>query len=483
MMVGEPAAPRTAPCWWKRISLRGRLTAAAAAVITVGVAIAAALLVWRVHTSLARNLDDTLTHQIRAVAAEMAAGNVAPRMSRSAGDPTALQVVDSSGRVIAISGDIDAGPRVFFAAPGVGDPTFATVTSPVLDAPYRVAALTVLAPSGELTLYVGSPTTSLSATTSELGAALTVGVPAMVGALALVGWWLIGRALRPVETMRRQAAAIPGTDLRRRLQVPAAHDELRRLSDTLNDLLGRVENAAERQRRFVADAAHELRNPLAALRTRLELALRHPVTGSEDDSRQAQQGALNEVARLADLVNDLLALARLDAGQPVRRRPLDIDDLVWEAAAEARLTGPPVMDTTGVSPVRVVGDAAGLRRVVRNLVDNARRHANATVTIKLYTEEAEDRDVSSSGVRRAVILTVADDGRGIAAPDRERIFERFERLDDARARDGGGSGLGLAIVAEVVADHGGTVWVEDNNPGARFRVRLPVGSPTAASAT
>jgi signal transduction histidine kinase len=424
-----------------------------------------------VQSVLAANLDATLTSQIHALAEDVAAGDSRPRAVRSAGESTAVQVIGPNGAVISSSGDIEGEQRVFFTTPGAGAPAFATVTTQVFDAPFRVAALAVPTPSGPVTVYVGSPTTTLANNTTELGTALIIGVPGMVVLLALVGWWLVGRALRPVETMRRQAAAIPGTDLHRRLAPPAAQDELGRLADTLNDLLGRIEVAADRQRRFVADAAHELRTPLAALRTRMEIDLRHPSDSSSDSSTQVQ--TLQQITRLGDLVDDLLQLARLDADPHLRRRPIDLDDLVWEAALEARRNAPPQIDTTGISPVRVLGDPAALRRVVRNLLDNARRHAREGVTVRLSRDAASDTaDTAPTEVPTAT-LTVTDDGPGIAPTDQQRVFDRFVRLDDARARDDGGTGLGLAIVAEIVAAHGGRVWVEDNHPGARFRVRFP----------
>ncbi|MDT5289394.1 MAG: hypothetical protein QOF88_4283, partial [Mycobacterium sp.] len=269
-MTTEADLPRPTRSWWLRLSLRARLTAAATIVIAVGMAAAAALLVWRVDSVLAANLDANLTQQVDEVAADVAKGDANPRVARSAGESTVLQVVDGAGNVISSSGDIDGEPRLFFISPAADAPALGTVTSSALDGPYRVAAVAVTAPSGPATVYVGSATTPLEDSASELGAALIFGVPTMVALLALVGWLLVGRALRPVDVIRRQAAAIPGTDLQQRLDVPASDDELGRLAQTFNDLLERIATAADRQRRFVADAAHELRTPLATLRARLE---------------------------------------------------------------------------------------------------------------------------------------------------------------------------------------------------------------------
>lgn len=467
-----PVAPRS---WWGRRSLRARLTAAAAVVIAVGMAAAAMLLVWRVHSVLAADLDATLTRQVYAVAADVAAGDRTPRVPRGAAVSTGLQVIDADGNVTASSGDIDGQARLFFTTPGASNAAISTVSAAGLDTPYRVAALAGTSPSGPITIYVGSPTTALTNSTTQLGTALTLGVPTMVVLLAIVGWWLLGRALRPVDTMRRQAAAIPGTDLQRRLDLPAAHD-LRRLAETFNDLLGRIETTAERQRRFLADAAHELRTPLAALRTRLEIDLRHPPTGptAVTDASQTQHQAWQQVIRLGDLVDDLLQLARLDAEPHLHRRPVDLEDLVWEAAREARGHTPAHIDTTGISPVRVLGDPAALKRVVRNLLANAQRHARHTVTVHLSIDPPTPSTTAhaASGTP-TVTFTVADDGPGIPTADRQRVFQRFVRLDEGRTRDAGGAGLGLAIVADIVAAHDGHVWIDDNHPGARLCVQLP----------
>jgi signal transduction histidine kinase len=482
-MIAEARSDRAsgAMSWWRRRSLRARLTVAAAVVIAVGMAAAAALLVWRVHSAQAANLDATLNRQTHILVGDVTAGDTLPPVLRSPGELTVLQVIDAGGRVISSSGDIDGEPRIFFTPPGAGDPSFATVTPAALEAPYRVAAQAVTSPLGPVTIYLASPTGPLTDSTTQLGTALMIGMPAVVVLLAWVGWWLLGRALQPVETMRRQAAAIPGTDLHSRLDAPASHDELARLARTFNDLLGRIEAASARQRRFVADAAHELRTPLAALRARLEIDVRHPPTAPADAvASPAPSQALQQVIRLADLVDDLLALARLDAGAPLQRQPIDLDDLVWEAAREARTQGPPSIDTTGISPVRVLGDAAALRRLIRNLLTNARRHAHSTVTLRLVIDNTPSSPATRSApAQLTATLTVADDGAGIGPADRQRIFGRFVRLDAARARDAGGAGLGLAIVADITAAHRGHIWITDNHPGAQFHVQLPAlaGAP------
>jgi signal transduction histidine kinase len=287
--------------------------------------------------------------------------------------------------------------------------------------------------------------------------AVLVGFPVLLAALAALSWAIVGRALRPVEALRAAAEEITAAGTPRRLPVPDADDEIHRLAVTLDGMVQRLERARRRQRAFVADAAHELRSPLAALRTRLEVAQRRGTVSPEglDD-------LVAEAERLSRLVDDLLLLARLDEAGPARTEPVSVADVV------AGVTVPVTVAVPG--GVRVPGD---VRRVLANLVDNAVRHAASRVEVTVTADGGE------------VVLVVTDDGPGIAAGDRERVFERFTRLDDARPRDGGGAGLGLAIVRDLVRGHGGTVGLTDADvdadadadadagPGLRVEVRVP----------
>jgi signal transduction histidine kinase len=261
-----------------------------------------------------------------------------------------------------------------------------------------------------------------------------------------------------VDALRSQAAEITVSDLGRRLDVPPADDALGRLARTLNDLLARLDASTQRQREFVADAAHELRSPLSSLHTQLEVAVRHP---GSTDWRTRGPALIEESERLSRLVDDLVRLARLDARPHLRKRPVDLDEIVFHEVLRARLSTSVLVDQHAVSAARVYGDGEALARVVRNLLDNAIRYA-------------VDRIEVSLGVREGTaILVVADDGPGIPVADRRRVFERFTRLDGARARDTGGSGLGLAIAHEVITAHHGHIHVEDNDPGARIVIRIP----------
>ncbi|WP_439648818.1 HAMP domain-containing sensor histidine kinase [Kribbella kalugense] len=255
-------------------------------------------------------------------------------------------------------------------------------------------------------------------------------------------WLVARRALKPVEAIRQEMASITAsTDLARRVPVPASHDEIGRLARTTNQTLTALQESVGRQRRFVADASHELRNPIASLRTQLEVGAQYPALLDLD-------GAVNDTVRLQELAADLLLLARLDSGESPPGEPVDLSGLVHEMAPDASVTG----------DVWISGSESQLRQVVDNLLDNARRHARSAIQVTLTADN-----------ERAV-LEVADDGYGVPEGERERIFERFVRLDDARTRDDGGAGLGLAIAREIAERHGGTLTAHD---GALFRLTLP----------
>lgn len=299
--------------------------------------------------------------------------------------------------------------------------------------------------------------------TAALVTPLVVGLPLLLLLLGATTWVVVTRALAPVERIRREVEQITGDQLDRRVPEPPAQDEIHRLAHTMNLMLARLEDSRTKQQQFVADASHELRSPLASIRQTAEVASAHPGALPEGELAVA---VLEEGARMQRLVEQLLMLTRADEGAPRRSHDVDLDDLALAEAQRVRRSGLTV-DTSGVASGRVRGDEVALAQVVRNLVDNAARHADAALAIAV-------RDVVGG-----VELVVDDDGPGIPEADRGRVFERFVRLDEARARDAGGSGLGLAIVREIVASHGGAVQVSTSPlGGARFVVSLPVVSPS-----
>jgi signal transduction histidine kinase len=310
----------------------------------------------------------------------------------------------------------------------------------------------------DVILLYAVPLTAVEAATRTLLFYLLWGVPVLIVVAGATTYLFSGRALRPVEAMRAQVAAMTEKDLGQRVPVPPARDEVGRLAETMNGMLARLQDAQGVQRRFVADASHELRSPLATIATGLELMQ----NGTVD--RSTITALRGETARVNNLVEGLILLARADErGLQPRREEVDLDEVA--ELERGRPAGGAVVAEVRAVPVRVIGDRGQLGRVVRNLVDNARRHARSRVLVTV----GRDGDTA--------VLEVSDDGPGVPQADRARVFERFVRLDDARARADGGSGLGLAIVAEVVAAHGGTVEVTDGpDGGALFRVRMPAAA-------
>jgi signal transduction histidine kinase len=311
-----------------------------------------------------------------------------------------------------------------------------------------------------LTVIVGRNLEIVSEARRTLIRVLAIAMPLLLVVVGVVTWRVVGRALSPVDAIGAEVDAISSRELHRRVSEPGGKDEISRLAATMNRMLARLEAGRLRERRFVSDASHELRSPVATIRQHAEVALSHPEqTGTKD----LAEIVLDEDARLQHLVEDLLLLTRIDEGTLERRAdPVDLDDLVFEEAARLRGATDLKVDVGGVSAGRVLGDREQLGRLIRNLTDNAVRHARTTIALSLAERNGE------------VVLDVYDDGTGIDDAERERIFDRFVRLDEARDRDSGGSGLGLAIVREVAVFHGGTVAIVDSGSrGSRFEVRLP----------
>jgi signal transduction histidine kinase len=337
-----------------------------------------------------------------------------------------------------------------------------TGSDSVISAPLETVARTVETPTGELTLQVAAPVDQLARGVDALRQALLFGLPTLVALVAALAWVLVGRALRPVDAMRAEVDEITGSTMHHRVPEPPTSDEIGRLARTMNAMLSRLDATATRQRQFVSDASHELRSPVAAIRTGLEVARRK---ADRANWPAVADTALAEESRLEALLDDLLLLAAQDengaAGPPAT--PVNVTALTDAEAQRPRrvpvhVAHPPATTETLVVP----GAADQLARAVSNLLDNAARYATTAVRIGL----ARHHDT--------VRLTVDDDGPGVPPSDRERIFERFTRLDDSRARRKGGTGLGLAVVHSIVTRHHGSVWVEDSPVGgARFVIELP----------
>jgi signal transduction histidine kinase len=435
-------------------SVRVRITVAATLAFGFAFAGASVALVHTVRSSLEARQHAEVNRAGQRLVAQLKAGTDPDQLNMSASEPVYFQV-SAGGKVVATSGASKL-PVLTTTQTHVSKVEASDGTD------FYVVWRKVTVSSGQVTIAIATPLTDVRKSVDTLANSLWVGTPGLILLLGVVVWVLVGRALRPVEAIRVQVDAITGATMDRRVPVPNTDDEVARLARTMNGMLERLEQASARQRAFVSDASHELRSPVSTIRTELEVASTH---SAQADWPDVAQRTLGETERLSRLVDDLLALARLDEAQgPGRRAPVDLDDLVLE---ESTRTHRVPVRTAGVTAGRVSGDERQLTQVVRNLVDNAQRHATSQVALSLRHEGDE------------LVLIVDDDGPGIAPADRERVFDRFTRIDEARGRAAGGAGLGLAVVKRVVDHHGGTVTVADSDPasgglgGARFVVRLP----------
>jgi signal transduction histidine kinase len=457
-------------------SVRARATLVGAIVVGTALAAGAFGLITLLRTSMTEGIETTARAQLNDVVSLLHFGELPTQLPAGRSD-TFTQVVAANGRVVATSATLLATTPISHLRPGeegVVIRTIPTLTGSSVegasdsDGPYLLLAQQSPAPAGSaapgpLTVYVATSLHPVATATATLTTALLVGLPGLVLIVAALIWILEGWALRPVEAIRSEVADITGRDLHRRVPQPATHDEVARLALTMNEMLDRLEIASTAQRRFVADASHELRSPLAAIQSTLEVALAHPESA---EWRHVVADALEDARRLRRLVDDLLTLANTaETAATARRQEVDLDEIVMRTARAARDESRVALDLRKVSAGRVIGDPDQLTRVVQNLLDNARRHATNQIAVSLTSTSGE------------VVLVVEDDGPGIPLSERDRVFERFARVDEARTHDLGGTGLGLAIVKEIVRDHGGSVRVTDGSIGARLEVRLPAWEP------
>ena len=437
----------------KELSLRARLLLFSVVALTVGLAAGGVLLVGVLNYALLRAVNAEALDTAHAVAKLIDQDSLAKAIEVNAA--MQAQVVDGQGRVLASSPGAD--PLFTMLQPeqlhGLASDSIVPFAGP--DGSTRIVVVTAGPPTDPEYVLVAFSTDDLTQGVHILRITLLVAFPLLIGLLAAVLWRVLGAALGPVDALRAGAEEITGGTRAGRLPVPDSRDEVHRLAVTLNGMLHRLDAARARQRAFVADAAHELRSPLTNMRTELEVAQHLP---DSTDWPGLATDLLTDVERLSRLVDDLLLLARSDdaTGRPVGgpREEIELGELLGDIAARY----PGVDYRRPPEPLLLTGEPDALGRVIANLLDNASRHARSQVHLK-----------AESGH----LIVVTDDGPGIPAADRERVFDRFTRLDDARARDAGGSGLGLAIVRELVRRHGGTVTLGDAGPGLRVEVLLP----------
>lgn len=449
--------------WWQRhAGVRLTTSLAAAGVVAAALVVSGVLLVVLLERSLTSSVQDAALQRARDVAATVARDGVegvGPLTGST--ERSVVQIVTDDGRVVASSPEVDGELALADLRPSPGKTRTDTGRVAVGEEDnHRVVALGVRsAGGGSFVVLVAQSLESVETSIQALRSLLLAGVPLLVLLVGGATFVVAGRALRPVEAIRRRVADIDGDQLGQRVPVPSARDEVGRLAETMNDMLVRLESSATAQRRFVSDASHELRSPLATVRTSMEVAQVHPEI---TDWTGLTQVVLDETARMQTLVSDMLLLARSDErGLQLRRTEVDLDDLCEQEVDRLRRAG--VRVVTDIHPVRVIGDADRLARVLRNLADNAARNASSAVEVRLGVKADQ------------AVLEIVDDGPGIPLSQRERVFERFVRLDESRTRSSGGTGLGLPIVAQIVQAHLGAVTIDEGpNGGALVRVSLPL---------
>lgn len=396
-------------------SVRARLTLFASVAMALLCVVVSAFALHAVHTTaVGRRTNEVLTAALRVVHL-VKRHELPPVIS---GEVDGIQVVDSAGRVVSTTENLTGRPRMSQWTPDADNANRTRVVCDLPDFPGRCEILTVLRVyerGGDWLVYAAAATVPRYVHPAVLG---FLGGDSL--ALVVLTWFgvsrVVARTLTPVD---------------------------------------RLERAAERQRRFVADVSHDLRSPITAMRAEVEEAMLYP---GDADWQRTGVALLGSLDRLQAIVDDLLTLAQLDAGAPAVREPVDLAELV--GAETARRRSKPVI-TTLRPGVTVLGDPVRLARLLTNLLDNAERHAESQVAVTVRHHDG------------AAVLEVADDGAGIAPDQREVVFQRFTRLSAARERDACGTGLGLAIAREIALAHGGTLTLEDSDRGARFVVRLP----------
>lgn len=444
-------------------TIRVRTTIAACLVVALALAVGGMLLVSVLRRSLSDDVERAALTRATEVAASVRQGDLVTPLGSTGDEGALVQVVDaSSGRVLSASKNLDGKPAMATFRPRRDRPETRTLRDLALadHEDVRVVALRASNPSGERIVYVAARLEPVSETINTVRRSLLMGLPLLLLLVGGTSWVIVGRALRPVEAIRAQVADFSDRDLSRRVPEPNIDDEVGRLATTMNAMLDRLQRFAERQRTFVADASHELQSPIASSRAELEVAVAHPAA---TDWPTVAAELLDDNERMERLVRDLLFLVRAD--DPVAAAPhgpVDLDDILLAEVARLRGRASAQLVASPVSAIEVRGSADQLGRVIRNLLENADRHADTRVTVELHhTGDAAE-------------IVVTDDGRGVPPADRERIFERFTRLDDSRSRATGGAGLGLAIAREIVERHRGRIFVEPGSTGARFVVRIPV---------
>jgi signal transduction histidine kinase len=445
----------------KGLGISARSATVAAIAVLVAFALAGAILDVVLYRFMLAGVDDATANRVRSIVGALhteSPDDLDSTLLTTNQRVIAIQVIGPSGGVVKRVGAAPATPLI---ATSHFDSTLLRGISDdaVPGDDMRVSGQKVNTAHGEYTVIVGGGSEAVEATARTVALLLACGAPIIVAVAAAASYRLVRRSLQSVDAIRSRVAEISASDLTERVPVPGSRDEISALAVTMNEMLARIEAGHRAQQRFVGDASHELRSPLTTIISGLEAAEHHPELL---DMELASNILLPEAHRMRTLIDDLLLLARADEHRLViRTEEISVDEVADAEVARA-LPDASCAIRTVINPVRIVGDSAAISRVIRNLLDNAIRHAASRVEVCVGAREQQ------------AIIAISDDGPGIASADRTRVFERFVRLDSDRSRSSGGAGLGLAIVAEVVAAHGGTVAIEGSpGRGTTMVVSLP----------
>jgi signal transduction histidine kinase len=445
----------------KKLGISARSATVSAAAVLIALTLAGSVLDVTLYRFLLAGVDDATAGRVRSIVDVLQTSSpdhLDNALMTTTQRIVAIQLVGPNGDVLERVGAAPVTPLVpvnhfdYNLLRGMSDDA-------VADDDMRVSGQRVNTAHGVYTVIVGGGSEAVEATARTVALLLACGAPIIVGVAAAASYRLVRRSLQSVDAIRSRVAEISASDLAERVPVPASSDEISALAVTMNEMLARIEAGHRAQQRFVGDASHELRSPLTTIISGLEAAEDHPELLNKG---LASETLLPEAHRMRTLIDDLLLLARADEQRLVMRtKEVSVSEVAEAEVARARHDASRAIHSM-ITPARINGDSAAISRVIRNLLDNAVRHATSRVEVC----------VGNRG--REAIIAISDDGPGIAPEDRLRVFERFVRLDSDRSRSSGGAGLGLAIVAEVVAAHGGTVAIEGRpGRGTTMLVSLP----------